>query len=347
MSGNITSFDPAKFIVDASGFHGAGSGLFSVQFSKDSLYQYVQLNFAPTCGAGTTTKGWEVIGEQMHLYFADPFGLKGVKATILSDATMTGTAYNDAGWVGTQNFDLAINVPNSLAVGATRLELIGSGTPGSTYSQVNALVQNTCAYAAYWDPVLATLTVTRAGVLQKTFTGVASAEHYVRVENGKPGVAWVALLVNGHLFVLNPLAAGEAVSLDVGSAMLPGEQNTVVVAGEGPMGATASVVVADSLTGQLSAVAETTGVAATDWEARIAQGYEDPSSLVLAVERQGSSVVLSWPGEQTGCVLQARSGPGPGQAWVDLTVTPELVAGRFTVTLEPKGPVQLFRLYQP
>jgi hypothetical protein len=56
---------------------------------------------------------------------------------------------------------------------------------------------------------------------------------------------------------------------------------------------------------------------------------------------------LSWPGEQTGCVLQVRSGSGADQAWVDVAVTPELVGGRFTVTLELKEPLQLFRLYQP
>lgn len=58
-------------------------------------------------------------------------------------------------------------------------------------------------------------------------------------------------------------------------------------------------------------------------------------------------MVLSWPGEQTGCVVQARSSSAPGQAWVDLAVTPELVSGRFTVTLEPNEPLHLFRLYQP
>ena len=358
VSGSITHFDPAKFIVNTNDFkNDMYRGKFSVQLSSDG--KSVQLKFTPSCAGGLTTKSYEVVGDPdlgvMHLYFANPFGLADVTATRLDYASMTGNAYDSGGsLVGSvnsgsplvKNSTYSLDSTYPLDSRATRLELIASHS-GGTASWVNALVRDKQGTAAYWDPVMATLTVKRAGVLRKTFTGIPSAEHSVRVENGKPGLAWAALLVNGHLFVVNPLLAGEGVEVDVCSAMLPREENTVVVAGEGPVGATAFVLIGDSLTGQVRSVAETAGAEAADWRARIAQGYEDASSLVLAVRREGGRVVLSWPGEQTGCVVQAWSGSAPDQWWVDLAVTPELVAGRFTVILGLEEPLRLFRLYRP
>jgi hypothetical protein len=352
VSGSITHFDPAKFIVNTNDFkNDMYLGKFSVQLSSDG--KSVQLKFTPSCAGGLTTKSYEVVGDPdlgaMHLYFANPFGLADVTATRLDYASMTGNAYDSGGsLVGSVNSGspLVKNSTYPLDSRATRLELIAYHD-GGTESWVNALVRDKQGTAAYWDPVMATLTFKQAGVLRKTFTRIPSAEHYVRVENGKPGLAWVALLVNDHLFVVDPLLAGEGVEVDVSSSMLPGEQNTVVVAGEGPVGAMAFVLIGDSRAGQVRVAGETTGAEASDWRGRIAQGYEDASSLVLAVRREGGWVVLSWPGEQTGCVVQAWRGSAPDLGWVDLAVRPELVAGRFMVTLEVGEPLRLFRLYRP
>ncbi len=52
-------------------------------------------------------------------------------------------------------------------------------------------------------------------------------------------------IVNGHTFVVANLRRRESWTLDVGSAMLPGNQNTTILRGDGPLGAQAYVLIWD------------------------------------------------------------------------------------------------------
>ena len=72
------------------------------------------------------------------------------------------------------------------------------------------------------DPVLTT--VVRETKTQ-TFTNVPSAERFVTVTNGTPGLKMLRASVNDHHFV-QKLDAGQTTTLDIGSALQPGDTNT-------------------------------------------------------------------------------------------------------------------------
>jgi hypothetical protein len=95
------------------------------------------------------------------------------------------------------------------------------------------------------DPVAGILVRESGASAPLVLSGIPQAEGTVTVVNGSPGVRTIELAVNGVVFRLTGLAAGETRTLDVSSAMLPGSGNVVVVTGHGRPGATATVVVHD------------------------------------------------------------------------------------------------------
>ena len=78
-----------------------------------------------------------------------------------------------------------------------------------------------------------------------TFSGLPRAESKVQVLNGTPGIRNLLVTVNGVRFRLAGLRDGEERSLDVSSAMRPGDGNVIALAAEGKPGGSATVVIHD------------------------------------------------------------------------------------------------------
>ncbi len=95
------------------------------------------------------------------------------------------------------------------------------------------------------DPVLAEIVRGRGRTKQASYSALDSAEHFVTVENGEPGLDNLEVEVNGVDFHLPGLRAGEQRTLDVLRAMLPGDQNIVTLKSHGKPGSGASVVIWD------------------------------------------------------------------------------------------------------
>lgn len=64
----------------------------------------------------------------------------------------------------------------------------------------------------------------------------------------------------------------------------------------------------------------------------------------LAVRREGSSVVVSWPAAATGYKLFSSPALGGAAAWTEINVSPTASGDRLTVTIVPTGAQQFFRL---
>lgn len=97
------------------------------------------------------------------------------------------------------------------------------------------------------QPVVASPTpppVVRAAA--QTFTGIDASLHVVRVHNGNPGFSAVDVDVNGFALRISPLAPGETRSLDVASAMRPGNGNVITVTGLSTSGSAADIVIGPS-----------------------------------------------------------------------------------------------------
>jgi hypothetical protein len=80
-----------------------------------------------------------------------------------------------------------------------------------------------------------------------THTDVPEAEGVVTLTNGTPGVKRVEIVVNGQEFVVNALTDGEVVTVDVSSAMQPGDTNTVSITARGGTASSVHVLIWDGI----------------------------------------------------------------------------------------------------
>jgi subtilisin-like proprotein convertase family protein len=311
----LTGFNAGAFTVDTSGVANPFTGSFNMAAYGNSLYLYYQ----PACQL--TTLGHEVQGDgKMHMYFTNTSGLKSMQGVVATNCTILGTAYNIADEILGTSLVVVTNSRTELPPGTTRLELAATkATSGDAW--VNAMVKNYCDIAKQFDPVFTRLEVTSGNWVQKGFTGLLAAEHYLQVINATPGLQWLEVNLNGHIFRLNSLAAGQSVAADLASAMNEGDANVVVLTGYGDIGASALVLITDQSAGdlvQLSEVAE------------------------LALARSSNRVVISWPEALAGWQLQASETLESG--WQDVATTPMIAEGYQTVSLAKGNHPQFFRL---
>jgi hypothetical protein len=96
------------------------------------------------------------------------------------------------------------------------------------------------------DPVMTIVSQDRWLPAVQTFRDLPQAESHVLVQNGTPGLAHLALLVNGRVFLVSGLADGEVRTLNVASAMRPGTGNTIRLVPLGRPGGSALVVISDT-----------------------------------------------------------------------------------------------------
>ena len=74
---------------------------------------------------------------------------------------------------------------------------------------------------------------------------IPRAENMITIANGTPGLTNLRITVNGTEFQVDGLKGGEVRELDVASAMLPGDNNTIAFTGLGKPEGAAWVLVHD------------------------------------------------------------------------------------------------------
>jgi hypothetical protein len=324
----ITTFDASKFTVDASQFQNfLGGGSFSVALSADA--KGLDLTFTPhACAFGDITRGWTGSGNTLTLSYTNVYGLKSVKGLLANNCSLTYTAYGDVlGTVvlaGPAALAVAPPTPVSLPDGTIKVVVLGT-RPNASPASCNAEVADLCSNLLSFDPVFTVLQVGASGEVREVLRDIPAAERYVTVRNHTPGLSRLRLIVNGFTFSLYSLFDGETRTVDVGEAMNPGTSNTVVLVGEGPAGASALVVIADSAAGEPLLL---------------------PGTVTLQLERTENGLRLSWP-EVAGFALQSRSSLLPDAAWLDWLELPTLADGRYSVNVSAGASAQFFRLAKP
>jgi autotransporter-associated beta strand protein len=322
-AGGITGFDAGKFTIDTSGFSNfTGGGVFRLEQSGNSI----NLLFGPHAGAPSdTTLGYEVVGGNMNLYFTNLFGLSAVEGITTNNCTMTGVAYV-AGYGATNIGRINRNEILSLPLGTTNLIITAVQVDHSKSATVNARVYDRSGNARQFDPVVAQLVIPSGGEIRQIYSGLLSAERYVLLINGNPGMASAKLIVNGRGFEIGVLSKGQKVFLDVGEAMIEGENNTIVFIGRGEPGAWADLVISDRLTGTTLPLIST---------------VEPP---VMTVLRNGEQVEISWLGPANFFILESSDSLGAN--WEEVTAEQTELEGFTTVKTEAKGAIRIFRLRQ-
>lgn len=120
----------------------------------------------------------------------------------------------------TQSVNSSVPVP-AFSPGTTQPVLVtATKINQSQTSDVAFVVTNTAGAQMSCDPV--DFSIDLEGVMQRhVFRAIPTAEHYIRIVNGTPGVHGMAFAVNGHKFSVPDLKDGGSYLLDIGSAMFP------------------------------------------------------------------------------------------------------------------------------
>lgn len=114
-------------------------------------------------------------------------------------------------------------------------------------ARVEARVTDLAGNVRVCDPILV-LAVRESGQsLTDSMADVPRAEDRVTITNGKPGVATVEVLVNGKKFKASGLKDGEVRTLDISSAMVPGDYNALQLKATGKPGGSANVMIWDGV----------------------------------------------------------------------------------------------------
>ena len=95
------------------------------------------------------------------------------------------------------------------------------------------------------DPVISLVQRSTKVDPQNTRVRVPQAENKIQIINGAPGLRTVNALVNGVNFKTTGLRNGEVRTIDVSSAMRPGNKNVIYLKAHGPQWGSATVVISD------------------------------------------------------------------------------------------------------
>jgi len=291
-----------------------------------------------SCNSIDLVASWTTVGStSIKITLQDDYGLSKVRGLrYVNLSSVTYTAYNAGGsvlatgaigdWVA--NNANEVTLPGG-TVGTVKVEVLGVRANSSLKASINAQAFDLCnSFSKTIDPVNTHIEVGEAGVTTQTFTEIPSAEHYVIVQNGSPGLMKLTVQVNGKDFVLASLVEGEIRKLDIASAMNPGEENTVVLIGVGAPGSSADVSIGDSPNGDLvEAVVGTT--------------------IILRADRSDQGLLLSWPEAAAGLELQSQLELDAGGAWTRWPEAPTVQNGRYGVAVPVDSGPKLFRLHKP
>lgn len=118
----------------------------------------------------------------------------------------------------------------------------------SQRARVEARVTDLAGNVALCDPILTLVVRDSNSPIVQTHADVPQIEDTVTVTNGAPGLKNLEIVVNGTKFKVTGLKDNEEQTIDISSALLPGENNVVTLKGHGKKGSSASVMIWDGET---------------------------------------------------------------------------------------------------
>jgi hypothetical protein len=130
--------------------------------------------------------------------------------------------------------------------GAHRVEIkIKKAYVGQGGTNGTIVVKDLLGNSVVCDPVMARVFGERGKPVWETFSRISRKESFVTLYNGDPGLQRMLVIVNGFRFRALHLYSGEERTLDVSSAMLPGNTNIITVQAPGRPGGSATILIWD------------------------------------------------------------------------------------------------------
>ena len=118
----------------------------------------------------------------------------------------------------------------------------------SQRARVEARVTDLAGNVALCDPILTLVVRDSNSPIVQSHADVPQIEDTVTVTNGAPGLKNLDIIVNGTKFKVTGLKDNEEQTIDISSALVPGENNVVTLKGYGKKGSSASVMIWDGET---------------------------------------------------------------------------------------------------
>ncbi|HEX3496810.1 MAG TPA: hypothetical protein VHT02_06505, partial [Methylocella sp.] len=101
------------------------------------------------------------------------------------------------------------------------------------------------AFSCFIDPLTTTLKINAGHEAAQGFQTIPKAEHFIKIDNGDPGLHWLRIDVNGKYDRTLHLQPGRTMTVDTAATMNL-EQNTLTFIGEGKTGSFANIELSDS-----------------------------------------------------------------------------------------------------
>jgi hypothetical protein len=144
----------------------------------------------------------------------------------------------------TKSVNARVNLPANFDTHPMYVLVTASRIDPTKSAQVVLEACNGCC-CVVGDPVLTTLRIPEGRRrFRDTFANIPESEHYLTVQNGRPGLLRLGVNVNGVKAGNLSLRFGETRMLDLVRFMLP-EKNIVTLTGEGLPGRSALVLISD------------------------------------------------------------------------------------------------------
>jgi hypothetical protein len=224
-SANVYKFNIASGAVETSFNTGTGSQtLFGLcLLGEITVAVDVTAPICPITATGTDAMGRKFIEITVR---DDGSGLSSITSEVVTNAVLT-----------IPPFTVGTNDP--VVVRATKVNQSQSST-------IRIRVMDVAGNIQICDPVV-DLNVRESGEpAAKTYTDLPAVESKITITNGDPGLRRLDVTVNGKTWKVTGLADNEVRTLDVASAMVAGDNNTITVKGYGRPGAQALIVIADT-----------------------------------------------------------------------------------------------------
>ena len=142
--------------------------------------------------------------------------------------------------------DNADTVVPPFTVGTTDpLTVVATKIDQSRSAHVAITATDVAGNVASCDPVISLVQRSTKSDPVETRVRVTQAENKIQVINSAPGLRTFTALVNGITFKMSGLRNGEVRTIDVSSAMRPGNKNVIYLKAHGPQGGSATVVISD------------------------------------------------------------------------------------------------------
>jgi hypothetical protein len=140
----------------------------------------------------------------------------------------------------------ATTVVPLFVVGSTSAQIITSTKIDQTQGSSLALtVTDMAGNVTRCDPIVPGLghRGSLSGVVTRRFANLLASEAKISILNGRPGLRSITVRVNGKLFTVKQLSAGQSRKINVASAMLPGHKNTITVRAKGLRASNATILI--------------------------------------------------------------------------------------------------------